>query len=206
VLQIHKNFLKEKMNNDHPVIGVWNTLGSPLVTEVFASADLDFIIIDFEHGPFDINKTSDYVNSCLIHYCTPIIRIPQNDSWMSLQVLDQGAHGLMLPGVKNKSEAKNFINNIKYDPLGSRGFSPFTKSGGFDNKDLKYKDKANSLITSIVIIEDLEGLNNLDEILEIESIDIIYFGAYDLSQSLGLTGDVYNDKVISLVKTGVQKV
>lgn len=199
------NNLIEKLNRGDTVYGVWNTLRSSLVTDVLAKSGLDFVIIDFEHGPFDIDRTSDYVNACLAHDCTPIIRIPKNDSWMSLQVLDQGAHGIMLPGVSSKNEAQIFLDQVKYEPLGLRGFSPYTKAGGYNN-DPNYKDKANDLITSIPIIENKKGLNNLDEILEIDSIDIIYFGAYDLSQDLGFSGDVYNDNIVSLIKQSVDKV
>ena len=129
--------LKEKLKKNQHVIGTWNTLASTLVTEVLAKSGLDFIIIDFEHGPFQIDNTSNYVNACLAYDCSPIIRIPENSSWMSLQALDQGAHGIMLPGVINKKSALNFSNQIKYEPSGSRGFSPFTKSGGFNNNNKK---------------------------------------------------------------------
>ena len=200
------NFLKEKISNKEPVIGTWNTIAAPLFTEVLARSGFDFIIIDFEHGPFQIEKTSDYVNACLIYDCSPIIRIPHNASWMSLQVLDQGAHGVMLPGARDKLGVDKFIRQIKFEPQGERGFSPFTKSGGFANDDLNYKQKANELTTTIIIIENLEGINNLDEILELELIDIIYFGAYDLSQDLGFAGEIYNEKLLSIVKPSIQKV
>jgi 4-hydroxy-2-oxoheptanedioate aldolase len=200
------NHLKEKLKKGESVLGTWNTLGLPMVTEVLAKSGIDFIIIDFEHGPFQIEKVSDYVNACLNYNCTPIIRIPKNASWMSLQALDQGAHGVMLPGIRNKMDAQYFVNQIKYEPLGSRGFSPFTKSGGFTKSDLQYKEKANELTTTIGIIEDLEGIKNIDKILEVESLDIIYFGAYDLSQDLGFPGDVYNKKLLKVVNPCIQKV
>ena len=200
------NYLKVKIESQEPVIGTWSTLASPLVTEVMARSGFDFIIIDFEHGPFRIGKTSNYVNACLVYDCSPLIRIPHNASWMSLQALDQGAHGIMLPGVRNKSDVDKFIKQIKYEPQGNRGFSPFTKSGGFSNDDLNYKQQANEFTTTIIIIENLEGINNIDEILEVESLDIVYFGAYDLSQDLGFAGEVYNEKLLSIVKPSIQKV
>lgn len=200
------NFLKEKIGNKKPVIGTWNTIGAPLFTEVLARSGFDFVIIDFEHGPFRIEKTSDYVNACIVYNCSPIIRIPYNASWMSLQALDQGSHGIMIPGIRNKSDVDKFVRQIKYEPQGNRGFSPFTKSGGFSNDNLNYKKQANEFTTTIIIIENLEAINNMDEILEVESLDIVYFGAYDLSQDLGFAGDVYNEKLLSIVKPSIQKV
>ena len=58
---------------------------------------------------------------------------------MCLQLLDMGVEGIMLPNVKNKLDAKRFINNIKYMPQGKRGFSPYTKSGSFNNNNKNYQ-------------------------------------------------------------------
>ena len=69
-----------------------------------------------------------------------------------------------------------------------------------------YKENANNSCLSIIIIENLEGVNNIDSILENHSVDIIYFGAYDLSQDLGITGDVYNKKLLSVVEPAIKKV
>ena len=49
---LETNKLKVKLSKGLPVLGTWNTLASPLVTEVFAQSGLDFQIIDLEHGPF----------------------------------------------------------------------------------------------------------------------------------------------------------
>lgn len=200
------NFLKEKIKKTESVIGTWNTILDPSIIEVLASSGLDFIIIDFEHGPFRIDKVSDFVNASEIYNCSPIVRIPKNNSWMSLQALDQGAHGIMLPGVKTVEDTKSFIDQLKYSPEGKRGFSPFTKSGSFSNSDRNYKIFANDFNLSSIIIEDQEGLNNIEEILEVDFLDIIYFGAYDLSQNLGFTGDVFNKQLIEKVSPAIEKV
>ena len=197
--------LSKKMSELKPVIGTWNTLGSPLVTEVIASSGVDFIIIDFEHGPFSIEKTSDYVNACNLYNCSSIVRIPKNSRWIALQALDLGAKGIMIPNVQNKEYVNKLIKIIKYPPIGSRGYSPFTKAGRFNESDTEYQKKSNKNI-SIIIIEDKIGLNNIDEILEVESVDIVYFGAYDLSNSLGLSGDIKNPKFLEIIKKNVLKV
>ena len=198
--------LKEKINSKKPVIGTWNTLASPLVTEVLASAGFEFLIIDFEHGPFKLGDVHQYVNSCEKYNCSPVVRIPTNSDWVSLQVLDQGAHGVIVPGIENKNEALDAVLSIKYYPKGKRGFTPFTKAGGFTNRDKNiYTEKANASTVTCIIIENLKGIQQLDEILDVEDLDIVYFGAYDLSQDLGLPGEVRNKKVISLIESAVNK-
>ena len=57
----------------------------------------------------------------------------------------------------------------------------------------------------ILQIEGIEGIQNLDEILSVPGIDIIFIGPYDLSQSLGLPGNVHHPKVIEQMKLIVKK-
>lgn len=190
-----------------PAIGTWNTLGSPLVTEIFAQSGLDFQIIDLEHGPFILDQVHLHVSACEnASACTPLVRVPSNEDWMVLQALDQGAHGVVVPHISNRAAAKKLVSSVKYHPLGQRGFTPFSKAGGFNNSDTSgYVKRVNQSTLSIVIIESREGLDRLDEILE-EEIDIVYFGAYDLSQALGHPGDVRHSDVIQSIRDGVEKV
>ena len=206
VLLNNKNYLKEKIRLGKPVIGTWNTLGSPLVSEVLARAGYDFLIIDFEHGPFDIGNVHQYVNACQLYDCSPIIRVPSNSDWISLQALDQGAHGIIVPGVGSKKEALSIVSSVKYYPKGTRGFTPFSKAGGFTNNNINmYTEKANDFTVTGIIIESMDGINKLDEILDVEDLEIIYFGAYDLSQDLGVPGEVRNKKVVSVIESAVSK-
>lgn len=202
------NKLKIKLNKGQPVLGTWNTLASPLVTEVMAKSGLDFQIIDLEHGPFIIDKLHLHINACeSSSSCTPLVRIPSKETWMALQALDQGAHGLVIPHISTVEDSANILNSLKYYPHGDRGFTPFSKAGGFNNKNTQsYVNNTNSSIISTVIIESKEGLNNLDEILDMNEVNVVYFGAYDLSQALGCPGDVKNKRVVDAIKSGVNKV
>jgi len=202
---LEKNILIEKMSLGIPIIGTWNTLGSPLVTEVFAQSGFDFQIIDLEHGPFILDQVHLHVSACENSInCTPLVRVPTNDEWMLLQVLDQGAHGIVVPHIDSIKSAKNFVNKTKYYPAGQRGFTPFSKAGGFNNINISsYIECANKEVVNIIIIESKDGLNNLEQIVSIDAIDIVYFGAYDLSQDLGYPGEVNHPEVVKAIQKGV---
>lgn len=205
---LKKNSLKEILDGGHPVIGTWNTLGAPLLTEVIAQAGMDFQIIDLEHGPFMLDAIHQHVSACEIApACAPLVRIPANADWMALQALDQGAHGLVVPHVSDAASATKLVKQTKYHPLGERGFTPFSKAGGFTNRQTgAYVETANREILNVVIIESLSGLENLPEILAVRGVDIIYFGAYDLSQALGHPGDTRHPEVVSEIRAGVEQV
>ena len=201
-----KNFVKEKITDGIPVFGTWNTLGSPMVTEVMARAGFDFIIIDFEHGSFSISEVHNYVNACERYSCSPIVRVPGKFDWMIQQVLDQGAHGVILPGIETSQDVRDFVEAVKFKPQGHRGFTPHTKAGGFTNINAEtYPQEANDLTLVGVIIESVVALDNLDSILEVEGLDIVYFGAYDLSLELSSPGDVFGKELIEMISSGIKK-
>ena len=156
------NKLKIKLSKGEPVLGTWNTLASPLITEVLAQSGLDFQIIDLEHGPFILDKLHLHVNACEnSQSCTPLVRIPSKESWMVLQVLDQGSHGVVVPHISDSQESIDLMSSIKYHPFGARGFTPFSKAGGFNNKNTSsYVNNANNSILSVIIIESQEGLDS----------------------------------------------
>jgi 4-hydroxy-2-oxoheptanedioate aldolase len=200
--------LRKKLKDNRPIIGTWNTLASPLVTEVIAQAGFDFQIIDLEHGPFILNEIHHHVSACESgSVCSPLVRIPSNQGWMALQSLDQGAHGIVVPHIRDADAAQTIAQAIKYHPHGNRGFTPFSKAGGFSNINaVKYVSTANQETIGVAIIECLKGLDNVQEIASVHGVDVIYFGAYDLSQALGRPGEHRHPDVISAIQRGVAQV
>ena len=204
---IQHNFVKERLAQGQPVLGTWHTLASPLVTEALAYAGLDFLILDFEHGPFALDRVHEYVVRCERHACSPIIRLPVPEAWMVLQALDQGAHGVMVPQARNAADARRLIESAKYPPRGGRGFSPFPRAGGFTNRETAtYPERANAFTLTATIVESRQGLEALKEMLVLEDLDVVYFGAYDLSQEAGVPGDWRHPKVLPAITRGVQQV
>ena len=201
------NNIKNKIDENKIVLGTWNTMGSSIVTKVIGSTGIDFQIIDLEHGPFIINEIHDHVVSSSYFNCSCFVRVPSNTDWMALQALDQGAHGIIVPQINDFESAKQFIQNTKYSPIGNRGYSPFTLPGNYENSKIKnYTNESNKNIVNIIIIESVEGINNIDEILKLKEIDVVYIGAFDLSKSLGMPGDIYNKKIVNIVKNTAEKI
>jgi len=197
--------VRKKMARGIPVMGTWNTLAAPLVTEVMAQAGFDFQIIDLEHGPFILDQVHLHVSACETGTaCSPLVRVPANEPWMILQALDQGAHGLVVPHIQDANAARNLVESLKYHPKGLRGFTPFSKAGGFSNqRTAEYVGVANQETLGVCIVESLEGLSNVEEISAQEGVDVVYFGAYDLSQALGHPGEPRHPKVVSAIRQGV---
>jgi 4-hydroxy-2-oxoheptanedioate aldolase len=68
----------------------------------------------------------------------------------------------------------------------------------------EYFERANE-IAVIGMVEGVQGIRNLDEILEVDGIDVLFIGPYDLSQALGVIGDIENPLVLKEIEAIVAK-
>ena len=200
--------LREKIDSGRPVLGTWNTLAAPLATEAMAVAGLDFQVVDLEHGPFLLDRVHEHVSACEgAGMCAPLVRIPTNAGWMALQALDQGAHGVVVPHVADAASATKLASALRYQPSGGRGFTPFSKAGGFDNRDVNsHIERSNRGVVGVVIVESVEALEVAADIALVDGIDVVYFGAYDLSQALGYPGQPRHPAVVEAITEGVERV
>jgi 4-hydroxy-2-oxoheptanedioate aldolase len=111
----------------------------------------------------------------------------------------------VVPHISNREDAARAVAAIKYHPEGSRGMSPYTRSGGYTPGDpQKWTAEANAATLCVLIVEGQEGLRNLPEICEVNGVDVVYLGIYDISQSLGYPGEVIHPEVVAKVETCVQ--
>ena len=200
--------LKSKLYSGKCVFGTWNTLGSLKLTEVISSSGLDFQIIDYEHGPFDISTTYQYVcATSRFGNCSTICRLPHGSFWALGQILDQGAHGFIIPQISTLEEVHQVIQFAEYPPTGSRGFSPYTSACNYTKTNLaEYNTRIQHEILKIIIIETKEAYDLLDQILDLGYFDVFYFGAYDLSVAFGLNGDIKSPTLQSLILDGLNLV
>ena len=199
--------LKTKLKSGEVVLGTWTVISSPTLTEIMGSSGLDFVIIDHEHGPFDFDMSENMIRAAENVDCTPLIRVPENNQSYVLRALEIGSHGILVPQIENKKEASQAIDSIYYSPIGSRGVSAFTRASGFNAMGVKGRNLlVNDKILSILLVESSEAISNIDEITEIDGIDVIYIGTYDLSHSLGTPDDIYSNEVMSVLEKTVIKI
>ena len=134
---------------------------------------------------------------------TPIVRVDKNEETSILRVLDIGAHGVEIPQINCKGDAIRAVNSVKYSPQGFRGVCRYVRAANYSSMDkFQYFELANKETMIIAHIEGIKGIDNLDEILSVNDIDVIFIGPYDLSQSLGIPGKV-NDPLVEQKMTEV---
>lgn len=188
-----KNLAKEKMLKHQKLLGTFFELGTATAIECLGLAGLDFVVIDTEHGPFDVESTIDFIRAAELHQMTPFVRVKDGKRPSILKMLDIGAKGIIIPCVENVAQVKEIIKAGKYYPLGERGVAPSRGSGfWFDNDATHGLDTyfkiSNDQTLLIPQCETKGCLEHIEEIVALHGVDGIFVGPYDLSVALGQPG------------------
>ena len=195
-----ENKLKQKLKNGEVALGPFVNLASGALIEIAAYAGFDFVILDTEHGPLDIPSVEDLCRTARGADITPVVRVRENDPPQILRALDIGADGVQVPQICAGSDAEAVVHAAKYAPLGMRGVSPYTRAARYFSEGPKIFERLNAESMILVHVEGVEGLENLDEIVSVPGLDVIFLGPYDLSQSLGIPGEVSDPRVVDRMR------
>jgi 4-hydroxy-2-oxoheptanedioate aldolase len=190
--------LRERMLDGETVVGTFQFIDSPMVAEMAGVAGLDFTILDQEHGPLTAETSVAMCAAAERGGAAPIVRVRNNSESEIQRALDIGAAGVEIPQVETAGDATAAVEHSRFDPLGSRGLSPYVRAGRYTGSD-DYTERQNETTAVIVHIEGERGVENLDDILAVEGIDVIFIGPYDMSQSIGIPGQVRDERVETLM-------
>ena len=159
---------------------------SPKLVEMAGLLGFDFVWIDMEHQDYDYDQV---FTMCLAARATgmePMVRIRRSGDHAVYRAFETGATGIMVPHVKSAEEARWVVRNAKFHPHGCRGLDGSEPAAGYALAPmLPYMEHANRETFVVLQIEDAEALDQLDEIAAVPGVDVLFFGAQDMSQSLG---------------------
>lgn len=195
---------KQKIK-ERAVLGPFSKTCDPAFIEILGYAGFDFVILDLEHGPNSVQTLQNLIRAAQVGGLFPIVRVKEEPLSLIGEVLDIGAGGIQVPQITNPHEAEKIIQLAKFAPQGMRGVCRFVRAANYSSMDrFQYFKAANESII-ILQLEGAEAIGNLDKILEVKGIDIIFIGPYDLAQSLGVPGQINHPRVESSMKEIVGK-
>ena len=185
-----KNQLKEKINNQGKELGTFFTMGNMSAMECLGYTGLDFVIVDTEHGPFDTETAMNLIRAAENVRLTPLMRIADVSHKEIQRAADIGAKGLIVPCLRTMDEMKSLVNLAKFSPVGNRGFIKGRGCGfGYKEwaKDIReFMETSNEQLLVLPQCETVECLNIIEDVVEIEGIDGIFIGPFDLSIAMGI--------------------
>jgi 2-keto-3-deoxy-L-rhamnonate aldolase RhmA len=183
------NTTKAKLAEGKVVFGAIISRFAPDQVELFGALGYDFVMIDCEHGPMDLDEVEHMVRAAEVFGITPITRIPNHADSTILQFLDRGVQGIIVPHVNTQEAAEGVARAARYHPEGHRGMGSGRAHDygvGVSREDSTRWINANLLV--IPMIEETEAVDNLDGILKVPGVDVLHVAASDLTQSMGYPG------------------
>jgi 4-hydroxy-2-oxoheptanedioate aldolase len=204
-IDLPQNPFKRALKAGQAQIGLWSSLSSNYSVEVIAGAGFDWILLDMEHSPNDLESLLSQLQAAAPYASHPVVRVPWNDMVTIKRVLDAGAQSLLIPYVQNAAEAKAAVANTRYPPAGVRGVAGTTRASRFGRvKD--YAKRAHEEICVLVQLETKTALDEIEKVAAIDGVDGIFIGPADLHASMGHTGETANPAVMPLIEEAMRRI
>lgn len=188
--------IRQALEAGHRAYGAVIQLPSADIVEIAGKAGYDYAWIDAEHGCLSLNEIRDLVRAADAAGIDAIVRVPDHSTSFIQRVLDIGATGIMVPHVGTVEQATTLASSARYGPSGTRGACPLTRSVGHLTFDWTADSTAADRdVLVFVLIEDLEGVQNVEAIASESGLDGLVFGPFDLAVEMGLAGDITHPDV-----------
>ncbi len=181
---MRSNPVKQTLKQGRPSVGTWLSLGSITAARYMARTGLDWLTVDIEHSLVGIETAVHMFASIADAGCTALARVPSNRHDHIKRVLDNGAHGIVVPMVNSREEALAAVSAVKYPPVGTRSVGGGVHALNFQATATEYYAKANDEILIVLQCEHIEAVKNADSIFSVPGIDAIFVGPNDLAASM----------------------
>ena len=205
-MQNPTNPFKAALKAGQVQIGLWLGLADAYSAELLAGAGFDWLLIDGEHAPNELQSMLGQLQAIAPYPSHPIVRPVWNDPVRIKQILDIGAQTLLLPMVQTAEEAALAVAATCYPPAGIRGVGSALARASRWNRIPGYLKEAEQEICVLVQIETRQGLANLDAIAATEGVDGVFIGPADLSADLGYIGQPTHPEVQAAIEDAIRRI
>jgi 2-dehydro-3-deoxyglucarate aldolase len=177
--------LRDRLRNGGHSIGSWMQIPHASVAEIMGQAGYDWVAVDLEHGAIGVHQLPDLFRALELGNTLPLVRLAQGHSKDSKQALDAGAGGVIVPMVESAEQLIAVRDACRWPPAGTRGVG-FSRANLFGRHFDAYREEAQAPLL-VAMIEHVHAAENLEPILQVDGLDAVLIGPYDLSASMGLT-------------------
>jgi 4-hydroxy-2-oxoheptanedioate aldolase len=189
--------MRERLDGPRPLFGTWVKQDAGDVIETLGSAGFDYIVLDGEHGEFDLGALPDLIRAIDVTGAGSLVRTAYSSPKEILRALDAGAQGIMVPNIESADQARVACNAARYAPTGTRGASPTARSARYGLTPFAdHRAWSDAEILVVLQVEGPRGITNLDEILDVPGVDVVFIGPFDLATHLGVPGEVGHEHVV----------
>jgi 2-dehydro-3-deoxyglucarate aldolase len=191
--------IRQKLAHKKPSIGSWMQIPHSSLAEIMGQAGYDWVAVDMEHGAISVHQLPDLFRALELGGTLPLVRLAHGHFKDCKQALDAGAGGIIVPMVKSAEQLVAVSNACRWPPAGTRGVG-FSRANLFGVNFELYREEAQAPLL-VAMIESICAVDNLDDILAVEGLDAILIGPYDLSASMGITGQFEDPVFVAAMKS-----
>ncbi len=190
------NPLKPRLRGGETLLGCFQRIPAPEVTELCAAAGFDFVVIDLEHTPVAEERAAGLIRAAEAAGIPALVRVGSHDPATIGRLLDAGPAGLHVPQVRSAAQAEAAVRATRYPPKGSRGLATPRQAGYGARMSLAEYVRASEEWPLVVVqVESASGVDEVEAIAAVEGVDVVFIGLTDLSQDLGVPGE-YGDPAL----------
>jgi 2-dehydro-3-deoxyglucarate aldolase/4-hydroxy-2-oxoheptanedioate aldolase len=172
---------------DRPVFGLWVTLEAPSITEMAVGLDVDWIVIDAEHGHLDWKEICEHIRAAVRSDTVVLVRIAEVGIGLVKRALDLGADGVVVPWIESVEQLRQALAFARFPPEGVRGIGA-ERATCWGQSFVEHAGEANEHVLVVPIIESVRGGKNLAELLKVAGTELFFIGPADYSSSAGYRG------------------
>jgi 4-hydroxy-2-oxoheptanedioate aldolase len=180
-----QNRAKARLKAGEAVVGSWLAVPSAVSARFMAQLGFDYLTVDMEHHPIDIETAAAMFAAIAAAGGTPLARVPWNTAENIKRVLDCGAYGIVVPMVNTRAEAEAAVAAARYPPAGIRSVGGSLHALNFGTDPATYYARANEEVLVVLQAESPAGVENADEILSVPGVDAVFIGPNDLLCQMG---------------------
>jgi 4-hydroxy-2-oxoheptanedioate aldolase len=204
-MHLPQNRFKAALAARTPQIGLWANLANSTTVEILAGAGFDWLLIDTEHAPADLENVLRQLQAVAAYPTTPVVRVPWNDMVAIKRYLDIGVQSLMIPQVNSAEEAKNAVAFTRFPPGGMRGVAGSTRASGY-GRVRNYHREAEREICVLVQAESRRAIEEIEAIAAVDGVDGIFIGPADLHASFGYLGERAHEKMLPVIDDAIVRI
>ena len=191
------NNLRQRLQQGDVVLGqLLLEFFTPGIGPMLDACGLDFVIFDMEHGRCDVTLLEQMIAACRGSRIVPMARVPDLNFAPLSRVLDLGARGVMVPRVETRAQTEEIVRQLKYAPQGKRGVALGIAHDLYRPAGAEFFASANEETVVIIQVETAKAFENLEAIVSVPGVDVVWIGHYDLTVSMGFPAQFDHPKLL----------
>lgn len=173
---------RARVRSRERLVGTFIKTRTHQAVEIMSLAGMDFVILDAEHGPIDVA----FIDLAVAVSRAPVlVRVPESATELASAACDLGAHGIVFPHVRSAAEAQRAVGLVRF-ASGVRGLSTSVRAAGYGAlSPAEYAACTDASVAVFAQIEDAEALSELETIAQVEGVDALFVGRFDLAAAMG---------------------